>query len=148
MEEVTRQEEDIQEEREEREVKKWKQEQKKKKREIIEKLVLDLMLKGGFTIVKRNADFEEFKKLDGYIVSITSFDCLTFDDVKKVLSIAYDLLQEDTLLGGWYDAGKRGFNLTVDLNIWVEDKNEAVKLGFRCKQKAIWDIKSGCEIYI
>lgn len=89
---------------------------------------------------------EKVVKTSGYYVAITDnelkFITLSFIEELRVQAKG----DPNIYLGYWKDSKTNKHYL--DLSVWVEDKEEALKLAVACNQKAVWDIAGVDSLYV
>jgi hypothetical protein len=102
----------------------------------IEKLYNKILKEDGFTIDNKLKEIID----DGFFVSIPGDEIiipinkLTFELFKNIIN---SYTKQNLLIGCWND----NKNIFFDSSIHVKNKNEAIYLGFRWKQLAIFDNK-------
>lgn len=97
---------------------------------------------GTFTPEGQAVDFTT-----GFFVSIKGKELtIPLDDVKEemVMDYARDWLDNGELLGAWVNEGM----LYLDSTRHIEDQAEAIQFGKQERQKAIWDIANGMEVFL
>lgn len=98
--------------------------------------------------VTAQTDGRVFKRRHGFIVSITDNQTpkITLDAVRQLLKKADQLNNKGLLVGSWYDPEKRIYCL--DLNLCLDDEQDARVLGRVFGQRAIYDLKTQSVITI
>ena len=99
----------------------------------------------GFSISFRDMEITEYKT--GYSVSITN-NKTTLEHIETTLQNVLITLNnlsinEDLkIIGGWKYEGE----YYLGASLWINDKEEALRLMRLFNQEAIWDFKEKCEV--
>ena len=109
-------------------------------------ILKDYIKENGGATLDYKGDFMELKK--GYIVSTPQNEYKTddLDNAINKMMIYLDYIKKDSNLyvGCWYDNG----TYYIDINIYIMNKKEALKVGKNNQQKAMFDIAKNDSIYL
>lgn len=116
------------------------------------KLYHQVIKNGGITLsarlvpVEKQTGFFVSLKDQGTIITLKEFtpDSL-FLTINK-LFIQYEIIYGKQFIGVWID--KVNEKVYIDVSIWVQNREKAIKRGLLEDQIAIWDIENGQEIYL
>jgi len=118
----------------------------------VKRLYHKVLKDGGITLtsrlvqVKKQTGFFVSLKEQGTIIELKDFtpDSL-FLTINK-LFIQYEIIYNKQFIGIWLD--KVNGKVYIDISVWVQDREEAIRKGLAESQIAIWDIENGQEIYL
>ena len=96
---------------------------------------------GGVTVT---ADWRLFEMISGYIVSLAGYEKVVPKAKLRETMQSFKAPDASKLIGVWKDSETGLYH--VDVSVHVEDLREAIFIGKKNKQKAIWDIFENKEI--
>ena len=102
----------------------------------------ELIKNGGLTLT---ADYMKASEKNGFYVSKIGYEkIIDFKSLENELLIYSKMLLKNEYIGLWINNNK----LYIDITKHYKNKKEALKIGIKNKQLAIYDIKQNKNIYI
>lgn len=108
----------------------------------IQSIKNDLFFNGGITLSK---ELEKATEKNGYYVSKIGYEkIIEVKELEKYINEYKNKLLKNEYIGLWIDNDK----LYIDISKHYKDKKQAIKIGIKNKQIAIYDISKNKSIYL
>ena len=102
----------------------------------------ELLKNGGLTLTK---ELEKATEKKGYYVSKIGYEkIIQVEELENYILQYKELLAKNEYIGLWIDNNK----IYIDISKHYKDKKQALKIGIKNKQLAIYDIKNDKSIYL
>lgn len=106
----------------------------------IKEIIDEIKNNGGLTLA---ADYKKANNKSGFYVSKLGYErIISFNTLADNLKEYKSKLQKNEYVGLWLNNGM----LYIDITKHYKNKKEAIKIGIKNKQLAIYDIKNNCDI--
>lgn len=108
----------------------------------VKELKEELKKSGGLTL---SADYTKATEKNGFYVSKIGYEkIINIEDLESYIKMYSKMLLKNEYIGLWIDNGL----LYIDITKHYKNKKEALKIGIKNKQKAIFDIANKKDIFI